>query len=444
MSYLNTMTISSIQAAEPSRSARSYAHWWIAIAMVTSIIPLYMRQQDYFGDLGVARQAFYFSVPTLIFCAVMLVRKDTWQAFAFRNLERSPLIVAYCLWLPFSQSALIVQQGVPASDLVSGIGYAVCALAAFSFIAVRLDEAMLAPWWNIVFWIAFAASAFGLIGALTGATSVLGIGLSLPRQMTELGGLYATAGFFSEKNMFGFATVLGILGGLYQLGRPSLKWRSRFWIRIRMAVCLGGLFFSWSRAMYIAMPVALFAWFIWNRKTSTKLLLIGSITCAVLIGAILPRLTAFDYLARTDLGISGRQFLWPAGLRAIAERPVFGYGLNSTALLEAVWGHGGYQWVEKEVGSHNGIIDIGIQTGFLSSVFYVSILVLSFWRLLSSAAPMHVKRSIFCGLLVCVIATMFLSYGIGGASYDALTLTTLLGIANAAPMHYGMRTANQG
>jgi O-antigen ligase len=94
---------------------------------------------------------------------------------------------------------------------------------------------------------------------------------------------------------------------------------------------------------------------------------------------------------------------------------------------------------EYPMGTHNGPLDLGVQAGLHIVFLYLAIVIFSICRMFKSRIGLNEKRVLISAITMFIIAFMFQTYSIGGASYGSLVLTILLGMANFAPILYGYK-----
>jgi O-antigen ligase len=85
------------------------------------------------------------------------------------------------------------------------------------------------------------------------------------------------------------------------------------------------LFFSYSRTLWVAMPVGLILW-VWI-KLPRKFATWGTVI-AISLGIILYQTPQFKYRMQSQIGISQRTELWTANLEFLKARPMTGVGLG--------------------------------------------------------------------------------------------------------------------
>jgi hypothetical protein len=311
-------------------------------------------------------------------------------------------------------------------------------LIAYTLYPAVIGKDGIRGWWTILLIIGTISSVFGIYAGITGREELMG--LRIGRQSIYMGifDMYFTSGPFHESNMFGLATCLGLIAGLFHAVKA--RWAiNRFIALFLTGICAGGLFFSGSRQIYFGLFFGFWGWLL-TGTSSLKKLFITLLSIMVIMGMwyITWNNVIVNAIVTPQKGMSGREFLWPAAISAMLDRPITGYG-SSDLSMEAVFVHGGYEEDIVPVPVHNGPLDLGVMAGFPAAILYISLFVISFRRLLTSSMELTTKRFFTTVMIVYISANMFQAYTIGGISYGSLVFTIFLGICNMAPMIYGRR-----
>jgi O-antigen ligase len=384
------------------------------------------------------------TVATIGTAAIAILTDRKVATLLLKNLANSPHILLYCSWLLISQLLVALVYGDVALDsLWRAAAYILSAFVGYLLLPCAIGQKGTAAWWNLLLAVGTVASGLGVYVALTGQNELLGLHLMVSRYIA-IWDLYATSGPFNEANIFGFASALGVVAGLYRL-RATKQVRSRLVAFISIGICGAATLFSWSRAMYVALPAGFVAWMLIGSRLRIKLLAVSIGGLMIMIGLNLAENNPLvRYLLQLDLGLAGREVLWPAAIRAILDRPITGYGLSPFLLVSTVYRYGGAEWADEPLAAHNGFLDLAVQAGALVTLLYICAIVIAFVRLLTSSAPVEVKRSLAAGMTIAVVAVTFLGYSLGGASYGSLTLTIMFGLGNAMPLIYGHAVRGRG
>lgn len=196
------------------------------------------------------------------------------------------------------------------------------------FAAISLYEISDEEFYKIIRHSLLGFVGLGFVGALISPESVW-----LPPSIEETS--YRLQGFAANPNNFGrIAALLFLLG----LGAWTTEKRRTVTMALSIGLGLAGLILSGSRTALAASLLA--SIFVLFRKTqffrSTLLsLALLSITLLFFMSYGMSLATLFKTISRTGLEsevftLTGRTDLWSAALEMIAERPLFGWGFNST------------------------------------------------------------------------------------------------------------------
>jgi len=170
------------------------------------------------------------------------------------------------------------------------------------------------------------------------------------------------------------------------------------------AACFVGavaMFLTYSRTLWVALPVGILIWVLWvfPRRVAGALIAAGALG-----GLLLIQLPEIQDRIRTSLGIGQRMDLWMANLEFLRQRPLLGVGWHHNAELA------GYYLMEKlharEVFSghaHNNLLDmlggVGLAGAALWLVWNGWVLIRTY-RLASGPKPSLWARGWFCAWIV--------------------------------------------
>lgn len=215
------------------------------------------------------------------------------------------------------------------------------------------------------------AITFG-IGAIL--STIVAIGLpSIGKHTTVFPG--AWKGVFGHKNTFGGRMLLGAIA-FYAL--PIERSRD-VWIK------WGGIAFfatliilSTSKTALILLLVMLlflksYQGFRWQGKLSIALI---SLSVLVLGSFSVLVLSNWNELLRAlgrDPTLTGRTYIWTVAIRHILERPLFGYGRSAFWLPQSPYPQEVRNYLPSYVAphSHNGILDITLDIGFIGLILFL-------------------------------------------------------------------------
>lgn len=198
-------------------------------------------------------------------------------------------------------------------------------------------------------------------------TAILMPSLGISAETDHVGALQ---GLFSNKNAFGFFSVLSLVTTCcHALSRPSGR-RLIPWSAATLSVA--SILASTSKTALTVGVVLLFAAIVLAslaraRRPLGLLLVSWGVALYLLVdGAVANTGTVLDLLGR-DSTLTGRTHIWEVVRQAIAERPVTGYGwkalwIEGSPTTQALWSqHYGVPFWH----AHNGYLDIAIQLGYV-------------------------------------------------------------------------------
>lgn len=142
------------------------------------------------------------------------------------------------------------------------------------------------------------------------------------------------------------------------------------------------LYFTFSRTLWVALPVGVFVWMILQLKRKKKILLVMAASVLALLMYQVP-------LVRERLtmphGIPERQILWRANFEFFLKRPLTGVGFGQTISNSAFYIQDTHPTYERPLVSHahNVFLEVLASTGiigFASWLFYVGLLIYFSWR----------------------------------------------------------------
>lgn|GEM_PF-3006535 len=395
----------------------------VSLTLLAALLPYLVKQYDYYETTGLAALA-YSGVIAVAFLAGALVLQDRpVLRRATAILTRSPHFLVYLVLLGLSQYlGGVLYGGASVAGSFRFLGYLLMALLGYIVFPAAIAGNN-HPFWKTLAWIGVISAFLGLWVVVTGRTSFLGLTLQQDDLMSALG-LYSTRGPFHEPNIYGFVVTLGMVGLLYRLQDSG----RRLVPVLLFLMCAAAVLFSWSRGIYLALAVGLLTWLLTGSAPSRKVLFAAAAaTVGLIVVLSLENIPVLSGLLQIEIGLSGREVLWPAAMRAIAERPLLGYGLGN--LIGPVAAHGGI-FNGVAMGAHNSYLDMGVQAGAPLGLAYLLVVGVSWFRLWRSGLQGTERRALSAALAAGFVATLFLSYGLGGASYGALVFTMILGLAN--------------
>jgi len=169
-------------------------------------------------------------------------------------------------------------------------------------------------------------------------------------------------------------------------------------------VLLGGvtLFLSFSRMLWISLPLGIIVWFVWNAPKRYYAFI--SLVLLVISAAAF-QLPAVKERINTKIGIGTRIELWKANFEFFKERPLTGVGWRKTQELSK------HYFEQKNKGSkksfyshaHNNFIEMLSGTGIiglLSWILYSIFIFYLLFKLYRNGVEVHLCVGLICAWLV--------------------------------------------
>jgi len=210
------------------------------------------------------------------------------------------------------------------------------------------------------------------------------------------------------------------------------------WGRLRLIAGTLGLtclYLAQARTMWAALVLALLA-VLWVYQSAWRKWLLGVSVSALAVIAVLPERTlqvdiptGAQSVVRTEgiESLSGRVGLWRAGVSAIADSPLLGYGLTLGALglptrmpTDARSDASLHELtsVSRET-LHNGFLQSFLDTGFIGALVYLGIVVLAPIRLLLHDSARRYSHVLFV-LVFMAVANLGETVIYSGAVFDGV------------------------
>lgn len=244
-------------------------------------------------------------------------------------------------------------------------------------------------------------------------------------EMMAFIGLPSTASIFFEPNIFASVCMLGIVMTIYKIMESHKIYKIYYFLLF--CILISGVFFSWSRAVWMNVFIVIFIAIFLKFKLITRLILLAlipvSISLLLIVSHFIPEIG--DALVLGD-ALTGRNELWSIGMRAFANSPFIGYGTGHDDLHAILAAEG-----SKHITTHQIFIDQLLMSGLFVGLLYVFVFVMSFVNLYIE--PFHNKKinTLFWMLLVSIfIFIQFSPHNIGGATFFAFQMTIIFGMAN--------------
>ncbi|MBI4398032.1 MAG: O-antigen ligase family protein [Candidatus Omnitrophica bacterium] len=207
-----------------------------------------------------------------------------------------------------------------------------------------------------------------------------------------------TAGFSYYSQLGTFLILLNSFFAGLLFGKASLLKREKLLLALLIVFGSAGLFFTASRASWMAFAAALFFLGVMRRS---KLLLGGLVIVGALAWVALPDYMLIHFDAeRKEQSVSERVMLWQRAIDVIKAHPFLGCGINTYNLS-----HSKYDTVKdsrvKGYYAHNGYLQLGAEIGIFGIAFFILFLLLYFIRTLHKARdiPIPVYKDAALGIL---------------------------------------------
>ena len=283
-------------------------------------------------------------------------------------------------------------------------------------------------------------------------------------------GLYVSVGNFLEaRQTFAAATALWEIADVRTVGRellltfsgvlllsvlPTLKnWKVQVLLAILLAILLGGLILTKSRAFWVEYLFAVFVLIVITTGRDRRRLIAWSASGIVLIltfGIVLLP-TYFDLLvtgasnrfatmgaASADLSLLNRFVETKTVLNQIAKNPILGYGLGTTYTFYDIIAHG---TLTKSY-SHIGLIAVPYKFGLWGCIIVGSAWVLSMYNIIRSSLYKTASvfdKAILKGIFACLISMVLPGITSNIFFEDDRIAAFMLFAALGIGIHYNMK-----
>jgi O-antigen ligase len=342
--------------------------------------------------------------------------------------RKSPHFVFYCFSILVSFAILIFfyNDDVKNYQIYKLVGYILLSILSYVAIPILVWPKRLKQLWNSLMLIGAVSALLGVLSLFTGVSSVFGIKL-ISYDKSPFFNIPSTAGPFFEINTYAVVLMFGLVGAYYFITKKQ---------KMRLAVfsfliCTFALAFTWSRSMYIGVPILLLtSKFIGFNKKKRLWMIFGSLIGLAIAIALVFTVPVLRDLFQVDLGLTGRGQLWTAAVNSISDRPFSGYGLGGLEHIRNVMSNYAGVYHGYVLAPHNSFLEIGMQMGAISMLSFIAIFIISFIRLMRSEIDIFEKRAIGSGMVVACLGISTLTYSLGGISYISLVLGILWGLGN--------------
>jgi len=230
---------------------------------------------------------------------------------------------------------------------------------------------------------------FIVFSVLSVVATLLIVVINPDRGIMNVGGKLRWIGFTISANMLGVVMLIAVWGcwtALYSFRSLAARWG----VMLLMPIIVVCLFKSDSMTslllavmLSLAFPVVMRLGGLSPLRAALTLFSSGILLSAaiLLLYAVSPELFTpgmvldnLSYIGRSAT-FTGRTTLWDTALRAIADRPVIGWGFDSLFSV-------GDRYVMRASHFHNGYLELLVSGGLLGLAFMSAIIVQSLYRLL--------------------------------------------------------------
>jgi len=360
-------------------------------------------------------------------------------------ISSSPHFWAFVFLLLGSQYLVVLSSGLSSWGFVKTIGYILVLTCTYVVLAPRILSSGKMTW-RFVARLGGVLSLFGVIVSIRGSVALLGLSWSARWRIPVVGVLQTTS-IFEDSNYFSVVTFVGFMASLYLLTSEKRVW-PKLSASVLATLNAFGAFLSYSRATYLALTISIVVWGLLDTNVRKKAVILLSAALIAIGGTPLIRtMPTLRTFVQLEKGLSGRERVFPAAITAIAERPLFGWGVgnvkyaiqknigNWTNARESFVDHliqrgAGNRWAS----AHNGFLDFFVMTGIPGGLMYVWFILISARRLFVTRNHTTESRFLLSSIAGMVIISQFTTHTVGGTSFGSFLFTALLGMANCWPV----------
>lgn len=360
------------------------------------------------------------SASSIAFSSLLLLRNRKIATMGWRLLSVSTWFWLWGFALLGSQLMVTFQGLLSLEGLVRTIGYLMLFTMTYFILApaalIRGEKV-----WPLLGCVLSVPSLIGIMGSI----GVLPIGVQ-PWKIPIIN-LPQIRSIFMDSNYFGLVAFVGMVSSMYGAMLSKKRFLQLLWTTLSL-INFVSFVLSYSRAAYFATCTVAIVWFLTSKKTRWPWKVSLSITTLVAFVVLAnwavnnPEMRAFLQINR---GLTGRELLWPAALEAVAEKPLFGWGVGNVD--DVVLGT-----ISRWNSTHNTFLDFAIMTGIPGLIALMWIVVASMIPLLrKKGEDFHHRRFLLALLTGLLIICQFITFTPGGAGFASLIFALALGQANA-------------
>lgn len=342
-----------------------------------------------------------------------------------RIVPRSPHFLLYLAFLILSQLvSILISSRSGIRDFVWGLTYAFVGFISYFVFPAAIAHGLFRRWLTLLIGAGVIVSGVGLYVSVTGATSLLGLDYT-GRLRPSPFGTYVSSSIFHEANRSALVAFFGCVGLLYFLSKREHPVLSL----AQLIICVANIVITWSRAVYISLFLGFLVWILVRVKPSRRLGIAFGLIVLSAVAVCVAFSVEYLYYLMFGQGWAFRDIVWPAALRAILDRPLWGYGIGSeSSVYEVMYAYSGLAF-----SVHSTPLGLAFHVGIPAALLWVWVIVISIGRLVRSNLNSLDKASLLAGITGALVAAIFLDYNLGGINYGSFVQSIFLGLANVSP-----------
>lgn len=183
---------------------------------------------------------------------------------------------------------------------------------------------------------------FGVLSLVGVQQYFTGLPRPLPNVLIE--GYFLTSLFFGHHLSVASVWIFPFFAVLEIAFKPEAREKlgiSSGWLGVFLLAGLFTLIFTYSRTLWVALPIGLGIWILGRLPRKTAF---GAVLGIILLTASLSQVSVFQRRVLNRMGIDDRVELWKANLEFFQERPVFGVGFGKNHQIAANY----FEWLHPE------------------------------------------------------------------------------------------------
>ena len=304
--------------------------WFAYLGMLLPLI---------FAKTQFALVAYIGAVTALAISTLFFLLNNETRDLVVKVTISSPHYLLYGGLLLLSQIATgLYYPGLDLSDYLWSFGYFIIGFISYFVFPVVIARNMFKRWLIVLMAVGLFSAFIAVFVAFTGVTSFLGLRIKHVNYLSSLGFFY-TGSIFFEANRFALVVFYSCMGIFYFLSQGKYKWIFRFLLLLASF----GIIISWSRAVYVALFFAGFVWLIMKTKSADRPVVF--LTSSVILFVFFSIIFSFGPIYSLVFGqqLANRDLWWPAIVKAVSLRPLWGYGIgNAKIVYDVMFNYAGY------------------------------------------------------------------------------------------------------